>query len=176
MFGDGVPPVRTAGLLLAGLAIAACNSTTEPTVETSLVVGTYAMTTLRFDPTGSLPEVNVLPALGEAPQLNLTAAGQAQIVFRDPVTTLVVTVNGTFRTTATGVRIEFPSESAYRQLLLSRRMDFNFSATAGTLTFAGDAPDGVQRARLIALVPAFAGEQLLDPTPGTLRVTFTRNR
>jgi hypothetical protein len=175
-------PIRSPGgraitLLLPLLLVpAACKSTTEPRLDTSLVVGTYTMTTLRFDPQGSLPDVDVLATLGETPQLSLTAAGQAQITFRDPVSTLVVVINGTYRTTATGVRLEFPSQSAYRDLLLSQRMDLTLSEAAGTLTFNANAPDGVQRARLIVLVPAFENEQLLDPVPGTLRVTFTRTQ
>ncbi len=132
------------------------------------------MTALSFDPQGSLPNTAILQTLGETPQLTLTSDNAAQILFRDPVTTLFITVNGTFRTTADGVRIDFNANSQYRQLLLSRRMEFVFNGVANTLTFAADSPDGVDRARLIALVPAWANEQLLSPVPGALTVRFTR--
>lgn len=168
-------PGLAALLLPVALVIGACGeSTTEPRLEISAVAGTYTMTALRFDPQGSLPESNILPVLGDPPTLTLTSAGQAQVVMRDPVTTLVVTIQGTFQTTPTGVRVDFASQSAFRQLLLSARMEFAFSEQAGTLSFAANAPDGVSRARLVELVPALATEQLLDPTPGALTVTFTR--
>jgi len=171
----GMGRAAAALLLSLTLPLVACQTSDVVGIEVGEVTGTYTMTLLRFDPQGVLPESNVLPALGEAPQLNLTAAGQAQISYRDPVSTLLVTVPGTFVTTPTGVRITFANASAYPQLLLSQRMDFTFSAQARTLIFEGPAPDGVNRARLVQLVPTLAGEQLLDPTPGTLRVAFTRN-
>jgi len=168
---------RAAAALLLSLTLplAACQTSDVVGIEVGEVTGTYTMTVLRFDPQGVLPESNVLPALGEAPQLNLTAAGQAQISYRDPATTLLVTVPGTFVTTPTGVRISFANASPYPQLLLSQRTELTFTAASGTLGFDGPAPDGVNRARLVQLVPTLAGEQLLDPTPGTLRVAFTRN-
>jgi hypothetical protein len=69
--------------------------------------------------------------------------------------------------------LDFASNATYGQLLFSRRMDFTLSGTS--LLFDDAAPDGVTRARLIELVPAFGNEQLLDPTPGDLRVTFARS-
>lgn len=165
-----------ATIVLAAMTVVACGNDgpSGPSVDISLVTGQYAMTTLSFDPQGSLPDTNVLGAIGTAPTLTLTADRNAQIAFRDPATNLIVTVNGSFRTTPAGIRIEFDAGSAYRQMLLSRRMDFDFVPATGTLSFVGDAPDGVQRARLLVLVPAFENEQLLDPVPGTLRVVFTR--
>lgn len=168
----GVLPLLGA---LAVLPLGGCSSSTdEGGVDISTVVGTYVLTTLRFDPQGSLPDVDILPTLSEAnTQLILTSDRAAQVVYRDPATQLVVTIGGSFRTTANGVRLEFAANSQYRQLLLSRRMDFTLGGAS--LFFDGEAPDGVSRARLQALVPAFQGEQLLDPTPGRLRVTFTRS-
>jgi hypothetical protein len=161
--------------LLLALPLAACSDSTSPDDgELEAVVGTYALTTLRFDPQGTLPDQDILAALGNSnTQLILTSDRAAQVVYRDPVTQLFVTIQGTFRTTSGGVRLEWASNSQYRQLLLSRTMNFTFNAGAGTLVFDAEAPDGVLRARLQALVPAFQGEQLLDPTPGRLQVTFT---
>jgi hypothetical protein len=163
--------------MLAALPfLAACGeSSTEPKLELSMVTGTYAMTALRFDPQGSLPDSNILPVITGGVQLNLTSARQAQLVYRDPISTLVITIQGTFDTTAGGVRIEFPSQATHRQLLLSQQMEFIFTTGAETLTFTADAPEGVSRARLIELVPSLANEQLLDPTPGFLTVTFRRS-
>jgi hypothetical protein len=166
---------RGAAFAAAFIGLAACgDGPSEPGIEIALVTGQYTLTTLSFDPQGSLPDTNILPAIGTAPTLTLTADRNAQVVYRDPATNLFVTVNGTFRTTPFGVRLDFEAGSGYRQLLLSRRMDLDFNQNTGTLSFTGTAPDGVQRARLIALVPGFADEQLLDPVPGTLRVVFTR--
>lgn len=169
-------PAGAFSLLLA-LTLAACSDSSSPDGDgVEAVVGTYALTTLRFDPQGTLPDQNILPALGNSSaQLILTSDRAAQVVYRDPVSQLFVTIQGTFRTTSAGVRLEWASNSQYRQLLLSRVMEFNHNAAAGTLVFDAEAPDGVQRARLQQLVPAFQGEQLLDPTPGRLQVTFTRS-
>ncbi len=164
-------------LLLAPLfaALLACDdSPSEPEgIDITLVAGTYDLTLLRFDPQGSLPDTDILPTLGQDNvQLILTTNRSAQIVYQDPITNLFTTIEGTFRTTEAGARIEFQSNAPYRQLLLSRRMDFVLNGT--TLSFDAAAPDGVSRARLLELVPAFEGEQLLDPVPGTLRVTFSK--
>lgn len=168
---------RGAMALTLALAVfpAACSDSSSPEGDVDAVVGTYALTTLRFDPQGTLPDQDIRAALGNAgTQLILTSDRSAQVVYRDPVSQLFVTVQGSFRISTQGVRIEWASNSQYRQLLLSRTMDYAFNPSAGTLTFDADAPDGALRARLQALVPAFQGEQLLDPTPGRLQVTFTR--
>ncbi|MEQ9569751.1 MAG: hypothetical protein RLN75_06135 [Longimicrobiales bacterium] len=159
--------------LLAGAGACGDSSTEPEGIDVALVVGTYDLSVLRFDPQGSLPATDLLGALGQDNvQLILTSGRTAQVVYQDPITDIFTTIAGTFRTTETGVRIDFASNSSYRELLFSRRMEFDLSGT--TLTFDAEAPDGVQRARLIELVPAFEGEQLLDPTPGVLRVVFTR--
>lgn len=158
------------------VAVAACgdDSPTEPPgLELSLVVGTYDLTRLTFDPQGTLGNTDVVPTLGQDNvQLILTESRTAQVIFQDPITSLFTTLPGTFRTTEAGVRLEFASNAGFRQLLLSRRMDFTLTGT--TLSFDGEAPDGVSRDRLLELVPAFEGEQLLDPTPGVLGVSFGR--
>jgi hypothetical protein len=148
--------------------------TEPPGLELSLVVGTYDLTRLSFDPQGSLPLTDVLPTLGQDNvQLILTQSRTAQVIFQDPITSLFTTLSGTFRTIENGIRLEFASNATYRQLLFSRRMDFTLSGTS--LLFDDAAPDGVSRARLLQLVTAFENEQLLDPTPGDLRVTFARS-
>lgn len=160
------PAIALAALMLAGCGDASGPSRTE-------VAGTYLLTALTFDPQGTLPAVDILARLdGEAPRLVLAPAGEAQLVFEDPATGLITTTNGTYSTPQGAVRIDFGSNTAFRNVLLSRRMTFD-ETTAGTLVFDALAPDGVDRARLIELVPEFANEQLLDPVPGQLTVVFT---
>lgn len=162
-------------VLLTGLAAAGgcSDSPTEPAgLPLDQVVGSYALTTLAFDPQGSLPEANVRTTLGaDNVRLILAENRSAQVVYQDPVSGLFTTITASFQTTETGVRVTFNSGSPYRQLLFSRQMEFVLSGAV--LTFGGESPDGVSRDRLIELVPAFDGEQLLDPTPGDLRVSFT---
>ena len=159
------------------LSAVACSSSTVPddSSELEAVVGTYTVTTLRFNPQGSLPDQDILEALEvETVQLILTLNRAAQIAFLDPVTQLFVTVQGSFQMIGEGLRVQWDANGPFGELLFSRTMDFSFDSDAGTLSFDADAPDGVSRARLVELVPAFEGEQLLDPTPGRLRVVFTR--
>ena len=160
---------------VAALTLIACSdSTSSDTTDLDALAGDYSLTVLRFDPQGTLSEQNILAALAvDEIQLTLTMDREAQIVYRDPATQLIVTIPGSFRPTAEGIRLAWASNSQYRQLLLSRTMEYTFNDATGTLVFDGEAPDGVSRARLLELVPAFQGEQLLDPTPGVLTVTFT---
>jgi len=157
------------GLLVA---MGCGDSPSEPSFGIEDMVGTYALTQLAFDPQGVLPEANVLAELGTTPQLVVTANRQAQVVFEDPASGLFTTIGATVRVTSSGLRIDFNSGSAYRGLLLSRRLEFTYTAETRTLSFDGDAPDGVDRQRLIQFVPGWANEQLLNPVPGRLRVTF----
>ena len=69
---------------------------------------------------GMLEELSILPRLGEVPQLTLTTNRSAQITFRDPVSDLVVTINGFFNTTQTGVRIDWADGAPFEELLLER--------------------------------------------------------
>lgn len=139
------------------------------------VAGSYLLTTLTFDPQGSLPAVDVLARItGGVPRLVLAPGGESQLVFEDPATGLITTTNGAYSTPEGSVRIAFDQGSALNALLLSRRMTFRENAD-GTLTFDAASPDGVSRQRLVQLVPEFANEQLLDPVPGQLTVTFTRS-
>ena len=160
-------------IALAALILGGCGDASGP--SRTEVAGTYLLTTLTFDPQGVLPAVDILARLdGAVPRLVLAPAGEAQLVFEDPGTGLITTTNGTYSTPQEGVRVDFGSNSAFRSVLLSRRMTFEES-TAGTLVFDAAAPDGVDRARLIELVPEFAEEQLLDPVPGQLTLVFTRS-
>lgn len=139
------------------------------------VQGTYQLTTLMFDPQGSLPAVDLLARMdGAIPRLVLAPAGQAQLVFEDPETGLITTANGTYSTPQAAVRIDFGTGDEHQTVLLSRRMTFASDEAATSLTFDGASPDGVARDRLVQLVPEFADEQLLDPVPGQLSVGFTR--
>jgi hypothetical protein len=162
--------------LLLALAATACGGDdgSGPSIDMQAVAGSYALTTLAFDPQGSLPETDIRAVLNTSVQMILASTGAVQVVYQDPTSGLFTTIGGTYRTTSTGARVDFAAGSPYPSLLLSRQMNFAYDSTAHTLSFSGSAPDGVTRARLVALVPALASEQLLDPVPGTLRVTFTK--
>ena len=139
------------------------------------LAGNYLMAELRFDPRGSLPEVDLLPALGagDAPRLTLVADGRAQLILQDPATGLLTTADGSYSTPGSAVRLAFESGGAFEAVLLSRQMTFE-AVEDGRLEFRDEAPDGVARQRLIELMPDWADEQLLDPVPGSLQVVFTR--
>lgn len=172
-----VRPFLSVLALAAGLtAQSGCGSdSSSPTgLDIQDLVGTYSMTRLAFDPQGTLPEANVLAALGTTPELILTADKQGQIVFQDPISGLFTTISGTTKATKTGLRITFSGNSVYADLLLSRTMEFSYSEAAGTLAFDDESPDGVRRQKLTRLIPAWASEQLFDPVPGRLRVTFLK--
>jgi hypothetical protein len=159
-------------ILATFIVLAAACGGDPSTPSRAEVTGSYRMTELRFDPQGVLPQVDVLARLGDsAPRLVLAPGGQAQLIFEDPQTGLITTATGRYTTPQFGVRIDFGDGAAYRGVLLSRRMDFTGGAT---LTFDAAAPDGVSRQRLVQLVPEWSGEQLLDPVPGRLTVTFAR--
>jgi hypothetical protein len=167
--------MRKTVILLALAALTACGGDPSTPSRPELA-GEYELTVLTFDPQGVLPAVDILPRLGGAsvPRLILAPAGEAQLVFIDPATGLINTSNGVYSTPDVGARFDFGTGSAFRVVLLSRRMTFAYDEAAGTLTFDDTSPDGVQRARLVQLVPEWADEQLLDPVPGVLTIVFTR--
>jgi hypothetical protein len=166
--------MKRAGILLLPFLVACGGDPAGPS-RTELA-GSYQLTALSFDPQGVLPEVDLLPRLGgaEVPRLVLAPGGEAQLVFEDPATGLIRVADGVYSTPQVGARIDFGTGTAFRAILLSRRMTFVWSEVEQTLTFSGPAPDGVDRDRLVQLVPEWAGEQLLDPVPGQLEITFTR--
>lgn len=161
-------------VICAAVAIACSGDPSGPSRPE--IAGTYTLTELRFDPQGSLPEVDILARLGAAnvPRLVLAPLGDAQLVFEDPATGLLTIVSGRYSTPSEGARIDFGTNTAYNRVLLSRRMIFSFSPP-GTLAFDGESPDGVDRQRLLQLVPEWSGEQLLDPVPGRLVIMFERS-
>lgn len=165
-----------AGMIAALAFTSGCGDDGTSTQNLSLedLAGTYSLTVLTFDPQGALPETNILPALPAVPELIVTASKTAQVVFQDPGSGLFTTISATNRTTKTGLRISFASGSGFADLLFPRTMDFTYSETPRTLTFDDEATEGVRRQRLRALIPEWANEQLLDPVPGRLRVTFQR--
>lgn len=166
-------PIRF-GIVGAVVAIACSGDPSGPSRPE--IAGTYTLTELRFDPQGSLPEVDILSRLGAAnvPRLVLAPLGDAQLVFEDPATGLLTIVSGRYSTPSEGARIDFGTNTAYNRVLLSRRMVLAFSPP-GTLTFDGESPDGVDRQRLLHLVPEWSDEQLLDPVPGRLVIVFERS-
>ena len=154
------------------LAFGCGDDSSGPKLSLSDLVGSYDLTQLAFDPQGVLPEANILAGLGTVPELIVTANNGAQVVYEDPTSGLFVTIGAAARRTKTGLRLDFNSGSRYEGLLLSRRMELTYSEGTRKLTFDGDSPDGVDRERLVDLYPDWADEQLLDPVPGRLRVTF----
>jgi hypothetical protein len=138
------------------------------------LAGTYSLTLLAFDPQGALPEANILPALGVIPELIVTTSRTAQVVFQDPGSGLFTTIAATVRTTKTGLRVNFAGGSEAADLLLPRTTEFQYNETTRTLTLDEETTESVRRQRLVALVPDWQNEQLLDPVPGRLRVTFQR--
>lgn len=165
---------RVLPLAIAAALFAACDDDPSgPNIDRTLVVGTYTLQTLTFDPQGSLAAVDLGARIGVVPELNLSSSGGAQVAYRDPVTNLVRTIDGTFRTTETGVRIDFDAEAA-ASLLMPERLELEYDGAAGTLSFSGQPGDGVSRTRLLLFVPEWAEEQLLDPVPGVLTVVFVR--
>lgn len=170
------PALMTLAVGAGLLFMAGCgdDSSSVTGLQLETVVGTYSLTELFFDPQGALPETDILDALGAAPELRVTANKQAQIVYQDPVSGFFTTISATAKTTKTVLRLTFAGTSVYADLLLSRTMDFSFSEATGTLSFDDDSTTGVRRQKLIRLIPALESEQLFDPVPGRLRVTFQR--
>ncbi len=170
----------SAAVLLSPV-LAACGDSTGPTVARADVEGVYTLSTLNFDPSGSLPQVDIRARMisqGVTPGLNLASDNSAQLYFRDPSTGSFITVNGTYSTTADGARIVWNKDSSYTLFLVPRTLTLKYtpadSSASGekTLSFSG-AVQEVSRDRLIQLVPEFQDEQLFDPVPGTLTMTFT---
>ena len=162
-------------LLLAAALLAGCDDDSDPIAPDLDVRGNYSLTTLTFDPQGSLPAVDLRARItGSVPRLVLVTGGRAQLVFEDPSTGLVTTAEASYAITSAGdVSVTFDEASAmYRGSFLSRRMTFAYDSAQHALTFTGASPDGIDRQRLIAAVPEWAQEQLFDPVPGTLQVTY----
>ena len=137
--------------------------------------GNYTLTELTFDPQGSLPTTDLRSRIVvNVPRLVLANSGLAQLVAEDPATGLVTTAGATYAVLdSTHVRVTFDEgETMFRGSFLSRRMTFTYDPTSRTLSFDGASPDGVDRQRLIATVPEWQQEQLLNPVPGTLHIVF----
>ena len=169
--------MKTLRALLLATTLVACDDDgpSGPRTPDVDARGNYSLTELTFDPQGSLPQVDLRArTTSTIPRLVLVSGGRAQLVFEDPATGLVSTADADYTITSTGdVSIEFTDASnAHRGSFLSKRMTFTYDATARTLTFAGTPTEGIERSRLLALVPEWQDEQLFDPVPGTLRVVY----
>lgn len=174
----GVGMKKSLAVLAAAALLAGCGDSFGPDGPGLDVRGTYLLTALSFDPQGSLPAVDLLARLETAtiPRLVIGTGGRAQLVFENPNTGLITIANASYTTSGTStVRFDFGSGSntLYRNVLLSERMTFGFDESTNLLTFTGEAPDGIDRTRLLQLVPEWAGEQLFDPVPGALTVQFS---
>lgn len=164
-----------AALAVSVLFLGACgdDGPVEPNIPREDVVGTYRLTQLSFDPLGILPAADIHQRLADLDKpdasLNLLPDGTLQLFFEDPSSPLLRLVPGSFRTTPTGVAISFESGSAYGALVLPRRSTYEVSA-GGSLVLEDSTT--VSRSALLALVPEWQTEQLLDPVPGELLVVF----
>ncbi len=166
--------MKSLSLLLAAALLGACEGN-DPIVPDLDVRGTYTLMELSFDPQGSLPNVDLLVRLATSiPRLVMANNGRAQLVFEDPATGLVTTAAATYAITRSGeVTVDFgESSSLQRATFLSKRMTFDYDEAGRSLTFAGTSPDGVDRQRLLAVVPEWSDEQLFNPVPGTLRAVY----
>ena len=166
--------MKAAPYLLAVALLSGCGDS-DPTAPRVDVRGNYTLTELTFDPQGSLPATDLRSRIEVTiPRLVLANNGLAQLIAEDPATGLVTTADASYPVLdSTHVRVTFDEgETMFRGSFLSRRMTFDYNHSARTLTFSGASPDGVDRARLIATVPEWQQEQLLDPVPGTLHVVF----
>lgn len=160
--------------LLAAALLVGCGDS-EPLAPNLDVRGNYTLAEMSFDPQGTLPNMDLLARVTTTiPRLVLVSDGRAQLIFEDPSTGLVSTADASYSITRDGgVRVDFGDNSSLqRGTFLSRRMTFTYDEAARALTFAGTSPDGVDRQRLLALVPEWSQEQLFDPVPGTLRVVY----
>lgn len=167
--------MRLQHFLLAAALLSACDSASDPATPQLDVRGSYSLTSLTFDPQGTLPAVDLRARItGSIPRLVLVNDGRAQLIYEDQSTGLVTTADASYSITRTGaVTISFDEGSTmYRGSFLSRRMTFTYDAAQRSLTFAGASPDGIDRQRLVAIVPEWADEQLFDPVPGTLQVVY----
>ncbi len=165
---------RTLALLTGTALLMACGGDPSGPARTDRA-GTYHLTELRFDPQGVLPEVDLLTRLDvTGVQLSLSEDGRAQLLFQEPGTGFVTVVEGTYSTPDIGARIHFLASPALRRAMIPSRLTYTYSPAEGTLAFDDEAPDGVDRQRLLQLVPEWSGEQLLDPVPGRLTLVFTR--
>ena len=162
-------------ILVVALGIVACgDDPAAPTIGRDEVAGTYVLTTLSFDPQGSLPDTDIRSRLEttQIPRLTVSGASDAfQLVFNNPDGTLQV-VSGTYRLRQEGIRLSFQNETDAQRILLPRNAELTFNAASGTLSFTADT--SVRLSRLRQLVPEFQNEPLSDPVPGRLRVVFTR--
>jgi hypothetical protein len=166
--------------IAAIFALAACGDTSDPIQVVDVDVrGTYDLTALKFDPQGVLGEVDLKARLtASIPRLVLAANGQAQLAFTGPETGLITVSNATYTVNNLGttVRIDFgTANTLYTNTFLSKTMTFTYSSSTKSLSFAATSPDGVSRARLVQLVPEWSDEQLLDPVPGVLTITFAQS-
>lgn len=146
----------------------------EPEFELDELYGIYELEVLRFDPQGTLPAVDVLARadFSEDPELEVVQGGQAQLLWRRSGGLLEV-VGANWRLTTTGIRLTLADPGKVGTILLPRELELELSVIARTLSFSGSV-SGPSRTQLLALVPEWEQEQLLDPTPGSLTVRFRR--
>ena len=148
----------------------------DPDLTRADVAGSYEMTSLTFDPQGSLPLVDLLARLDAAnlPELVIASNEDSlQLVFRDPTGGLVRTVPGGYELHDESIEIEFESGIEPAKLLLPAELHFAFDGETEILSTAR--LTSADTTRLFVLVPEWSGEPVTNPLPGTLNVTFQRN-
>jgi hypothetical protein len=164
---------RTIAFVAAAVVLWGCSG--DPSGPSQDVAGTYTLTEFTFDPQGSIPEEDLLPRLDvDDVRLVLAPGGQAQLRYVNPATGLLTVVNATYSTPTDGVRVHFEVGPDLRTVLLPSQLTFAYASETGTIRFDDAAPGGLDRQRLLELVPEWADEQLLSPVPGHLVVEFTR--
>ena len=166
---------------VVGLAIAfaACgdddpSGPDNPDLTRADVAGVYNMTELSFDPNGSLPLVNLLTrgSAAQVPELIVAADRDSlQLVFRLEGSLLRV-VRGSYDLDDDGISVELVNAAEPAEILIPRNLDYLFDDEAETLRFSGAIT--ADTTRLFTLVPEWSGEPVINPLPGTLSVTFTR--
>lgn len=139
------------------------------------VAGQYEMTSLTFDPQGSLDQVDLLERLDPQNLPELVVASNKdslQLIYREPGG-LFRAVAGSYVLGDDGITVTLSNSTEPAELLLPRILAYDFDASAETLSFSGAV--SADTTRLFALVPEWSGEPVTNPLPGTLGVTWTRN-
>ena len=147
----------------------------EPDLTREDVAGEYEMVTMSFDPNGSLPAVSLLDSIdfAEIPRLIVAENEDSlQLIFRIDGSLLRI-VQGGYELGDEGLTAELANAVVPGEILLPRTLEYEFSETQGVLHFSGTME--ADTARLFDLVPAWSGEPVTDPLPGTLTVTFERD-
>lgn len=167
---------RPAVALLVILGTAGCgggDGFAPNTIQPEEVAGLYNLTTLTFDPMGSLPNQNILARIDTTfRQLVVSLDTTFQLAFIDPTTQKIEPLEGKYVLEADGIELVFRTDGDAQLLLLPRRLGLDFDQQAQVLSFGDSVSVSLTRVR--QLIPEFQNEPLSDPLPGDLVVVFRR--